>query len=128
MSDVSFETVESATPKTGFKRGDVVKMYKEDTKLSYPCIVLECEKLEMFRVEALKGVLGNRSLVDTDNQYHVYIAMQGQLVGIGVLPSVKLKILLGNKVFDVFTKRVHLDKNTTVEGDMLFALCMHTGS
>lgn len=121
-----FDTVESANTGSGFKRGDVVKMYKEGTKLLYPCIVLACEKLEMFRVEALKGILGSRSLLDDKNGYRVYVSMQGQMVEIGVLPNTKLKLLLSNKVFDVFEKRVHLDENTTVEGDMIYALCIAT--
>lgn len=124
MDELTFDTVDTANSNNGFKSGDVVKMYKEDTKLEYPCIVLECEKLEIFRVEAMKGVLGNRSLMQDEGLYHVYVSIQGQVVEIGVLPSTKLKFLLGNKIFDVFDKRVHLDKDTTVIGDMLYALCL----
>jgi hypothetical protein len=128
MDELTFDTIDSANESTDFKRGDVVKMYKEDTKLEYPCIVLACEELEMFRIEAMKGVLGNRSLLQDSSLYAVYISIKGQVVQIGVLPNTKLKFLLGNKVFDVFKKRVHLDNATTVEGDMLYALCMVSAS
>lgn len=124
LTENSFLTVDSANPDSGFKRADVVRMYKEDTKLTFPCVVLTCETLEKFRVDALKGILGHRSLVSNEDQYAVYIHMQNQLVEIGVLPSTKLKFLLGNKVFDVFSKRVHLDAESVLEGEMLYALCM----
>lgn len=119
-----FDTVETAVENPNYKRGDVVKMYKEDTKLEYPCIMLKCEKLEMFRVEAMKGVLGTKSLINEDNQYNVYINIQGQIVQVGVIPSTKLKFILSNKIFDIFEKCVHSDAQTTVTGDMLYALCM----
>jgi hypothetical protein len=126
MSEVSFNTVESAHEPTGFIRGDVVKMYKEGTKLTYPCVMLSCKTLEMFRVDALRGILGNRSLLQDDSLYTIYVNMEGQVVEIGVLPNTRLKFLLGNKVFQVFEKRVHLDDQQTVEGDMLYALCVTT--
>lgn len=127
MGEISFRTVDSAHAPTGFKRGDVVKMYKEGTELSFPCIVLTCEKLEKFRVDALKGVLGNRSLLSDTEMYYVYIEMQGQLVMIGVLPNTRLRYILSSRVFDVFEKRIHLSKDVTVEGDMLYALCIANG-
>jgi hypothetical protein len=126
MSELSFDTVESAHAPTGFVRGDVVKMYKEDTKLQYPCIMLSCDSIERFRVDALKGILGHRSLLSDESMYSVYVNMLGQVVQIGVLPNTRLKSLLGNRIFDIFAKRVHPDDHTTVEGDMLYALCMTT--
>lgn len=124
MENLTFDTVDIAKDNSDFKRGDVVKMYKEDTKLQYPCIMLGCENLEMFRVEAMKGILGSKSVLIDGNNYAVYINMQGQIVQIGVLPNTRLKLVLSNRVFDVFDKKVHLDENTTVSGDMLYALCL----
>jgi hypothetical protein len=126
MSEVSFNTVDSAHPPTGFIRGDVVKMYKQDTVLLYPCIVLSCESLERYRVDALTGILGHRSLLEDESMYNVYVSIQGSAVQIGVLPNTRLKSLLGNRIFDIFEKRVHPDSQTTIEGDMLYALCMTT--
>lgn len=128
MDDLTFSTVDSAIENENYKRGDVVKMYKESDKLEYPCIMLGCEVLESFRVEAMKGILGSSSLLKDEGLYSVYINLRGQVVKIGVLPNTKLRFLLGNKVFENFDKKVHLDTQTTVTGDMLYALCMTTSS
>lgn len=128
MKELYFDTVESALDSNGFIRGDVVRMYKVGTSLSYPCIMLSCEELDKFRIDAMRGILGNRSLLEDESIYNVYINMQGNVIEIGVLPNSKLKFLLGNKVFDVFKKQVHIDKDTTVEGDMLYALCLSSSS
>jgi hypothetical protein len=128
MTELYFDTVESATADNGFKHGDVVRMYKEGTKLAYPCIMLTCETLDKFRVDAMRGIMGNRSLIADASVYTVYINLQGQIVDIGVLPNTKLRFLLGNKVFDVFNKKIHSDDQTTIEGDMLYALCLSSSS
>lgn len=125
MSDLYFDTTDIAKTNEDFKRGDVVRMYKEGTQLQYPCIVLSCTHLEAFRVEAIKGVLGSRNLVNSENEnYNVFIDMSGDLIMIGVIPNERLKFVLTNGVFDIFGKKVHLDPETTVTGDMLFALCV----
>lgn len=124
VNELYFDTTDIANTNEDFKRGDVVKMYKESTKLDYPCLILSCEQLEVFRVEAIKGILASRSLTNNGNQvYNVYIHMQGQMVKIGLLPNNRLRFVLSNHVFDVFDKKIHLDDATTVTGDMLFALC-----
>lgn len=122
--ELYFETTDIANTNEDFKRGDVVKMYKESTKLEYPCIVLTCEHLEAFRVEAIKGLLASRTLTGNSSElYSVYIHMQGQMVKIGQMPNSRLRFVLSNKVFTIFDKRVHPDKDTTVTGEMLYALC-----
>lgn len=119
-----FITVDNANPDSGFTKGDVVRLYKNADQLSYPCIVLSCETVENFRVEALRGVLGSRSMLEQTDSYFVYIHFQNTLVQIGQMPATKIKPLLDNKVFDVFKKRIHMDENSCVEGDMLYALCI----
>lgn len=122
--ELYFDTTDIANTNTDFKRGDVVKMYKEATKLDYPCLVLTCEKLEAFRVEAIKGLLASRSLTgDASELYNVYVHMHGQMVKIGKLPNSRLRFILSNGVFSIFDKQVHLNDTTTVTGEMLYALC-----
>jgi len=125
VEELSFKTVDSAHAPSGFKRGDVVKLYKEGTELSFPCIVLSCDKLEMYRVDALKGVLGNRSLLVTEDLYNVYVEMENAMVLIGSIPSTRLKYILGSRIFRPFRKRVHLSPQETIEGDLLYALCVN---
>ena len=122
--DLYFDTTDIANTNEDFKRGDVVKMYKEATKLDYPCIVLTCEKLETFRVEAIKGLLASRTLTGESTEfYSVYINMQEQMVKIGSIPNSRLRFMLSSKVFTPFDKRVHLNSELTVTGEMLYALC-----
>lgn len=122
--ELYFDTTDIGNTNTDFKRGDVVKMYKESTKLDYPCLVLTCEQLEAFRVEAIKGLLASRTLTGNSSElYNVYIRMQGQMVKIGMLPNSRLRFVLSNRVFNIFDKQIHLDSNITVTGEMLYALC-----
>lgn len=118
----TFKTEESFATST-FKRADTVKMYKEDTQIEYPCLVLTCDKLEQFRVSALKGVMNNKSLIVKDGTFSVYVALSGQHVKIGEMDDTRLKFILGNKVFDVFAKRFYRTKDVIFEGEMLYALC-----
>lgn len=122
--DLYFNTTDFNN-ETDFKRGDVVRMYKEASKLEFPCIILSCEKLEMFRVEAIRGLLSAKTLTTEEgNNYKVYINLNGDLVQVGEMPDTRLRFVLSSKVFAVFEKRVHTDENTTVTGEMLYALCV----
>lgn len=127
QNDLSFYTVENANPDSGFKRADMVRMYKIGKKLEYPCLLLTTEDgLERYHLEVLKGFLARKSLLATDDNYHLYIDMPGNLVKVGELPKTKLKSFLKTKVFDVFKKEIYLDEESVVEGDMLYALCLTT--
>lgn len=120
-----FETTDISTANKDFKRGDVVKMYKESTQIEYPCLVLSCETLEMYRVKVIEGLLGcHVSPPEGTTLYHTYIHMQDQLIKVGVLPAPRLRYILTSKVFDHFGKQVHPDPQTTITGEMLFALCV----
>lgn len=120
-----FDTTDTAKNLSDFKRGDVVKMYKESARLEFPCVVLSCDRIEVFRVEALKGLLVSKTLMQNEGNdiYYVYIYMQGQLVQIGAIPKTRFRHLLTSKVFHTFEKKVHLDENTTITGDLMYALC-----
>jgi len=122
--ETHFPTVETYSSRGDFKRGDTVKLYKEGSSIKYPHLLLECDKLELFRVEALRGILGKRSLLMDDSYYTVYISMDSQLVEIGVLPAERLKFIISSRVFDVFRKSVARWEGDKIEGDMLYALCL----
>ena len=103
--------------------GQAVKMYKESDQLKYPNIVLSCKQLELYKVEAIKGILSKKSLLASEDSYALYIDFNDRLVEVGVIDANRLKIIVGNRLFDTFDKRAYLDKDSVVEGDMLFALC-----
>lgn len=126
MHDLTFETEDSSRGNSKFKHGDVVKTYKEDNKIDYPCIILTCENLQKFRIMAMRGLLSHNSLLLQEGMYSVYVDYQGTLTKVGIISNEKLRSLLTNKVFDVFDKKVYLDASTVVSGDMLFALCAAT--
>lgn len=109
-----------------FKAGDVVKRFKESKKLDYPCIILTCDNLELFRASALKSIIESKSLLDEPDTYNVYIGVKSlnSMQLIGVVKNTRLKHLLSNKIFDVFDKRVYLDERTKIEGDLMYALCV----
>lgn len=128
MQSKSFFETEDTYKTAEFVRGSVVKLYKEGTELSFPCIVLKPQgELEMFRVEVMKGFLTGRSMLEQGDMYRVYVDIDDSLVGIGAIPNTRLKAILTSKVFASFDKQAHLDENTTLSGDMLFALCVASG-
>lgn len=117
-----FITEENGLQDKSFVAGDIVRMYKEGTDISYPCVILECEKLEMFRVQMIKGVVETANLLSS-SAYTIYIGLEGKLIATGVLPANKLRVLMGT-AFDSFTRKVFLDENTMIEGDLIYALCV----
>lgn len=122
--ELYFTTVENTTPLNGFKRGDKVRLYKEETSIEYPCLILSCEKLELYRAEVLKGFLRGKSLLPAGDVYTLYLNISGQLVKLGEIEKTRLKPVLTSSVFSTFEKKAYLDKDTVIEGDMLFALCV----
>lgn len=122
MSELYFPTYDQSTS-MDHKPGEVVKGYKEEQGLEYPCLMLFCDQLEVFRAKALKSILDNKGLIAQDNLYTVYINLKNQVVKVGAISSDKLKMILGNKVFSPFGKKVYLDKDHVIEGVMLYALC-----
>lgn len=123
MSEIYFKAEDDNVPSKSIQGGSKIKMYAEDNKLTYPLILLTCDRPEVFRLEALKGLLDNETFLKDENKYTVYFQIKDKLLKVGLLARSKLKALLKSKVFDVFTKTVMLDKDITVEGDLLYALC-----
>jgi hypothetical protein len=127
QNDLSFYTVDNANPDSGFKRADMVRMYKLGKRLTYPCLLLTVEGvMENYHSEVLKGFLAPKTLLESDDRYHLYIDIQGTLIKVGEMPNTKLKSFLKTKVFDSFRKEIFLDEERVVVGDMLFALCVTT--
>lgn len=123
MSAQHFETVDYHNANQ-HKRGNSVKLYREGTSLEYPYLLLQTEKLEMYRIEAMKGILERSNSTQQEDYLNVYIGLSNQYVLIGVLNQSKLKIILNSKVFDTFTKSVSRHEEERIEGDMLYALCL----
>ena len=119
-----FETVEDRK-EADFKRGDVVRMYKEGNHLEYPCLIMSYQNLESFRVDALKAIVRPKGADNsTPDGYTVYIHLQNQLVDIGMVTTKRLRHLLDEESFKVFTKEIYLDaQSESIEGEMLYALC-----
>lgn len=105
-----------------FKPNDTVKMYKEGTGVTYPMVMLTVETLEAFRIKAMQGVLYENPVADTEN-YSIYVRQGKKAVRVGYLPTEKLGYILHNNVFSVYDKKIYLDKETIIEGDMMYALC-----
>lgn len=126
MKQVSFDTVDSANTDSKFKPGDTVKTYDERNSIRYPCLHLETDVLDSNTVRLLQGVLAYKTLIENEDVYYIYLKVQDTLTEIGTVPSTRIKLLLENKAFKHFQKKAYLDKETSLEGDMLFALCMTT--
>lgn len=125
MSDnVSYISEESKYVDNEYTTDNTVRLYKEDNKLNYPLIMLSSDAVELFRFEALKGMLKKSNFIGVEEGYNVYMQVKDQIVGVGILSNKFLKAVLTNRVFNSFTKKVYLDKETSFEGDMLYALCV----
>ncbi len=122
-NELSFVVDESPVASTQFKRDNVVRQYSEDNKLNFPLLMLSCDKVELFRIEALRGMLRQPNYLGVGDGFNVYIDIQGSLVGIGILDGRLLKSFLSNKVFSSFIKKVMLSEEDVIVGDMMFALC-----
>lgn len=122
MSREIFDTTEVSRGSDDFVEGDVVRLYTEGTELEFPCLVLSCEQLEKYKVDAMKGLLMGNS----PNGYNVYIHFSGASVAVGRVGEDKLRVFLDDPTFASFEKVVHLDKNSTYQGDLLYALCPAT--
>lgn len=121
--EVCFETVDYVQkPQVAVDRK--VKMYTESNTIVYPSLHLCCStQPELFKLKVIKGLLENKSLLDTEECFAVYIDLQGNKVKIGEIVRDKLRSILKNKAFDVFEKKVYMDADFCLEGDMLYALC-----
>ena len=123
--DLYFDTTDINTQQENFKRGDTVKMYKEQESFNYPALILKAEEIHAYTVNAMKGILQGKSLVSSETPiYHLYIELPQQVVGVGVIEARQLKFILSAKMFKKFDKVVMVDSNTKIEGDMLYALCI----
>lgn len=122
MAKEVFDTTEVSRGSDDFVAGDVVRLYTEGTELQFPCLVLTCSQIEKFRVEAMRGLLGDTGV----DGYRVYIHLGGSFVDVGYIPDTKLRIILNDVTFSTFEKTVHLDSQSTYRGDMLHALCPAT--
>ena len=122
--ELSYNSAESKYTDKKFKTDNVEKAYDEDNKLNYPLLMLYSDKVELFRLEALKGMLKKPTFLKEGNSgFHVYMNIQDQIVGVGILPWEKLKVILSNKTFSVFDKKVYLDENSVYQDELLYALC-----
>jgi len=101
----------------------VVRQYGKKSDFEYPLLMLSCGHLELFRVEVMKGMLGKQNYMGSKGGYNVYIDVGGVTVWVGMLENKTLKYFLTNKVFLPFEKKIMLDPDVEVKGDMMFALC-----
>lgn len=123
QSELVYDSEDSLYNETKYKSDNIIRDYEEDNVYHYPLIYLSGEGVEQYRIQALGGMLDNRSFIDTDEiHYNVYIELPDGVIFVGKLLSRNLRILLNNRTFDVFDKKVYLDEDTKYEGDMLYAL------
>lgn len=123
QSELVYDSEDSLYNETKYKSDNIIRDYEEDNAYHYPLIYLSGEGVEQYRIQALGGMLDNRSFIDTDEiLYNVYIELPDGVIFVGKLLSRNLRILLNNRTFDVFDKKVYLDEDTKYEGDMLYAL------
>lgn len=122
--DLYFDTTDTNTTNPNYKRGDTVKLYKEQNSFVYPALVLKAEELQIYTVNAMKGIIKRPTKVDPQESiYTVYIELPQGVVGVGEITARDLKFVLTAKMFTQFDKRILLDSSTVIEGNMLYALC-----
>lgn len=121
--EILYKSEDTKYNENKYRSDNIIRDYEEDNKYNYPLLYLTSEKVELFRVQALTGMLDKRSFIDTDElYYHVYVEVDGSVVYLGKLLSKLLRTILNNQTFNTFNKKVFLNKDTSYEGDMLYAL------
>lgn len=119
----TFDTTDSKFTDNKYRRDNIVRPYNESNTMVYPHLLLSCDKIERFKVEALKGILSSVSSVTREDYIDVYMSLKGSKVHIGKLSRKVLKSVIDNKVFASMEKRIYTDKENFVEGNMLYAFC-----
>ena len=121
--EILYKSEDTKYNENKYHSDNIIRDYEEDNKYNYPLLYLTGEKIELFRVQALTGMLDKRSFIDTDElYYHVYVDVDGSVVYLGKLLSKLLRTVLNNQTFSTFNKKVYLNKDTSYEGDLLYAL------
>ena len=102
----------------------MVRPYDETDKTPYPHLLLMCNKLDMYRLNTLKGMLiSAQTSVVPENSMAVVMKTVAGSSHIGYISNITLKTLIGNKVFSTFDKRIYVSPDEFYEGDMLYAFC-----
>lgn len=98
----------------------VIKKYSETSKLEYPLIILKCDKIEKYKVEAIKSLL----CFDSDEYLNVYLIVKENMLQIGKLERRKLRMLLSTDVLKDFEKEIYVSPDDMLTGDMMYCMCV----
>jgi hypothetical protein len=101
-----------------------IDVTKKSSSVEYPMLYLKLNNQSTVELNLLKNML-RTSCQDADAMYfHIYLDVCGSVIKPqGVLRNVELKTLLSSSIFSDVDKYIKLDENTTITGDMMFALC-----
>jgi hypothetical protein len=129
LEELTYKAEDSYFNDPKYRSDNIIRDYEEDNKYHYPLLYLSGESIEMYKVQALQGMLDKSATTEEGIiYYNVYIELPTGVVAAGRLVSGALKTLLNNRTFDSLEKRVYFDENTKFEGDMLYALCQISSS
>ncbi len=123
MSESYFEVDEMKYESNVYKSDNILKKYKEDNKLNYPLIYLKIDAIELFRVDALKGMLKKETILGDDDVINVYLDFQGTLMHLGLLDMLLLRSFLDNPVFKTWEKCIYTGPEMCYSDVMMYALC-----
>lgn len=122
MGENSFKTEDSYN-KPSFKRGNTVKLYSEGASMEFPFLLLECDSLKKYLVDALRGIIAPATLIPDETLYNIYISVSSNPVKIGAVSAYRMKAITQNKLFRGFRISAHLSETVVYSGDMVQALC-----
>lgn len=117
----SYET-EGDNASGTYESTEISATHKTDG-IEYPFLMLETDVLAQHKLIALRSMLVSYIKDNTVQMYHVYLKHSGSVLKVGITTAFSLRHILESKVFSEFSKYVKMDKNTRIEGDLMFALC-----
>lgn len=132
--DLYFEIEEKELEKVAENEDKTVKTYKEfkqpskssADKFKYPYIMINMGDKPMFAVKVLKNSLVDHKFIDTgtpEGHYHVYMKQENKSLLMGLVHSDNLKAVLINQLYKDSDKYIMIDKDTKIEGDLMFGFC-----
>lgn len=128
-----FEVEEKELEPVDTNSDKVVKTYKElkqtgssGDKYKYPYVMINMGAKPMFAIRVLKNSLIDHKFIDTgtpEGHYNVYIKQGNKSLLLGLVHSDNLKSVLLNQLYKDSEKYIMLDKDTKIEGDLMFGFC-----
>ncbi len=119
-----FNTEDTPLDLSGHVPGKVERVYNETNAMRYPNIIMRTDVVETFRMNTLRGILGVKTLVETEEvNYAVYVEVPEGRAQAGYITASRLSILLNSALFAKMDIVANIDEATQFEGDMVHALC-----